>query len=670
MLTKGCIAAYKSGVVDFPEPPIVQVLSIKSLQKGHYKLQISDGILYTIALTGNPQAGLFSSNEVKPLTVIKIVSAVLHEVQQKLFLFILKMDVVDNTVTAIIGHPEGADVNSTNNPIISTTGEKNNGFQQQQQQQQQQQVKSEPQQSFPQQKPSLGNANKNSLVSQRQQQQQQNDYGTLRKNEISTINSNSSNNMGYNPQPIHTLNPYVQNWCIKARVTKKGDIRHWSKPSNNNNNNNNGGGTKGKLFSVDLVDESDSEIRATMFNGAVDKLFDMFQEGKVYIISKGSLRPSNKSFSSIKNTQELMLDESSTVIPVDDDRNIPIFHYALTPISELGNVEDNAVIDIIGMVIEVKDIHEFVSKTSQKNLKKRSVILCDFKQQQESASERYQVELTFWGDLAEKVSLDVPSVALFKGVKKGSYLGGVNLNSLNSTVILSDPQIPEALRLKELYARSGSDPSSAADVKMLSVTTGKGVFGVGGGDPLAEPLSTLAAITEKGLGTHGQTDFIQVVAHLMFVKKEGNLWYEACTGEKCSKKVVLDSGSNKYRCDHCGTVSDKCVYRYIISAMFSDHTGQRWVSGFNEAGDVIFGRTAEEMTELRNNSPEAFEKTLTDACFKTYILKLRLKEEDLKSSNSTFGDHNNKFLKASIIKISPMNWSLGSKMLLKELEQQ
>lgn len=90
-------------------------------------------------------------------------------------------------------------------------------------------------------------------------------------------------------------------WTIKARCTVKSDIRHWSNARGD-----------GKLFSVNLLDEtvrpcqafvvvkesglltmrSQGEIKATGFNEEVDNLYPMFEEGKVYFISKvGSLAP-------------------------------------------------------------------------------------------------------------------------------------------------------------------------------------------------------------------------------------------------------------------------------------------------------------------------------------------------------------------------------------------
>lgn len=65
--------------------------------------------------------------------------------------------------------------------------------------------------------------------------------------------------------PISGLTPYQNKWVIKARVTAKPPIRHWSNAKG-----------EGKLFSFDLVDES-GEIRVTAFRDLVDKYYDMLE---------------------------------------------------------------------------------------------------------------------------------------------------------------------------------------------------------------------------------------------------------------------------------------------------------------------------------------------------------------------------------------------------------
>lgn len=99
--------------------------------------------------------------------------------------------------------------------------------------------------------------------------------------------------------PIKALSIYSNNWTIKARVTYKSEIGKWP----------NG---EGRFFSVTLLDETE-EIRGTGFNLVVDRLYDKFQEGKVYYISKARVNPAKNQFSNIANDYELSLDENTEV---------------------------------------------------------------------------------------------------------------------------------------------------------------------------------------------------------------------------------------------------------------------------------------------------------------------------------------------------------------------
>jgi replication factor A1 len=102
--------------------------------------------------------------------------------------------------------------------------------------------------------------------------------------------------------PVQALNPFLQNWMIKVRVTNKSDIRHWSNAKG-----------EGSLFSCDLLDEHGTEIRATFFKDAVDKFFDVIHEGKVYFMGGGRLKAANRRFTSIKNEYEITFDTRATI---------------------------------------------------------------------------------------------------------------------------------------------------------------------------------------------------------------------------------------------------------------------------------------------------------------------------------------------------------------------
>ena len=68
----------------------------------------------------------------------------------------------------------------------------------------------------------------------------------------------------------------IYRWRIRARVTQKSSIRTWSNSRG-----------EGRLFSVNFLDES-GEIRATGFNEAVDKFYDMLEVNKVWWRESGA----------------------------------------------------------------------------------------------------------------------------------------------------------------------------------------------------------------------------------------------------------------------------------------------------------------------------------------------------------------------------------------------
>ncbi|CAL5374494.1 unnamed protein product [Camellia sinensis] len=108
--------------------------------------------------------------------------------------------------------------------------------------------------------------------------------------------------------PLVSLNPYHGNWTIKVAVTGKGNMRTYK----------NAGG-EGYVFNVELTDEDGTQIQATMFNEAAKKFYDKFQLGKVYYISKGTLKVASKQFKTVQNDYEMTLNANSAVEEASDE---------------------------------------------------------------------------------------------------------------------------------------------------------------------------------------------------------------------------------------------------------------------------------------------------------------------------------------------------------------
>jgi replication factor A1 len=150
-----------------------------------------------------------------------------------------------------------------------------------------------------------------------------------------TTSSFSQPSQPYNPagsspllanrcMPIDQLNPYSNRWQIKARVTRKTDLRTFSSAKGD-----------GNFFSMDLSDDS-AEIKATAWREVADRLYAMIEVGQTYLISRGQLKVANKKFSTLNNSYELTLNyDTQLQLCADEPITAPKIHYNFCPV---GNV--------------------------------------------------------------------------------------------------------------------------------------------------------------------------------------------------------------------------------------------------------------------------------------------------------------------------------------------
>lgn len=74
-----------------------------------------------------------------------------------------------------------------------------------------------------------------------------------------------------------------------------------------------------------------------MFNDAARKFYEKFVMGKVYYVSKGSLKVANKQFKTVQNDYEMTLNESSEVEEVASEASfVPETKFNFVPIDQLG----------------------------------------------------------------------------------------------------------------------------------------------------------------------------------------------------------------------------------------------------------------------------------------------------------------------------------------------
>ncbi|KAG7578873.1 OB-fold nucleic acid binding domain AA-tRNA synthetase-type [Arabidopsis thaliana x Arabidopsis arenosa] len=437
--------------------------------------------------------------------------------------------------------------------------------------------------------------------------------------------------------PIAALNPYQGRWAIKARVTAKGDIRRYNNAKGD-----------GKVFSFDLLDSDGGEIRVTCFNAVADRFYDVTEVGKVYLISKGSLKPAQKNFNHLKNEWEIFLESTSTVeLCPDEDGSIPRQQFSFRPISDIENAENNTILDVIGVVTSVNPSVPILRKNGMETHRQ----ILNLKDESGKA-----VEVTLWGEfcnrdgrqLEEMVDSAFHPVLAIKAGKVSDF-SGKSVGTISSTQLFINPDFPEAHKLRTWFNHGGKDTASFS----ISRDT------MPGGVSRNEIRKSVSQIKEEGLGRSDKPDWITVKATVSFIKTD-SFCYTACPlmiGDKQCNKKVTRSGTNRWLCDRCNQESDECDYRYLLQVQIQDHTGLTWITAFQETGEEIMGCPAKKLYALKYEleKEEEFAEIVRDRLFHQYMLKLKIKEE-------SYGDEQR--VKMTVVKVDKVNYTSESKYML------
>ncbi|GJM94343.1 hypothetical protein PR202_ga10982 [Eleusine coracana subsp. coracana] len=357
--------------------------------------------------------------------------------------------------------------------------------------------------------------------------------------------------------PVAALNPYKFRWTIKARVTVKTDLRHYE----------NARGT-GKVFSFDLLDAKGGEIRVTCFNLQVDRYFNLIEVDKVYLISRGTVKPAQKKYYPLNSDYEIFADDSTFI-----------------EISEIENMENGSLVDLLGVVTLVSPSATITRKDGT-GTQKRTLHLKDMS--------GWSVEITLWGKfcdgegqvLQRHYDSGSSSILAVKGGRISDFIGR-SVVTIGSTQLKVNPDFPDAERLRQWYLTEEKTAACISLSQEMSSFTRNHV------------PKTIAQIKDESLGQSGKPDLITVTATIAHVNAN-NFCYPACTlefnGKQCNGK---------------------------------DHTGVTYATAFQEAGTKIIGYSAEELFNLREQDEAKWEEIMLQVCRQEYLFKLNITEENL-----------------------------------------
>lgn len=252
---------------------------------------------------------------------------------------------------------------------------------------------------------------------------------------------------------------------------------------------------------------------------------------------------------------------------------------------------------------------QITSKTTSKPYDKRELTLVD--------NTGYSVRLTIWGNTATGFDVPEGSVVAFKGVKVSDF-GGRSLSLLSSGSMTVDPDIDEAHKLKGWYDAQGKTETFASHANLA-------LMGTAGGRN--DWTKTILQIKEENLGMGEETDYFTLKATIIYVKQD-NVSYPACLSEGCNKKV-LETSPGEWRCERCDKTHPRPEHRYIMSINVSDHTGQLWLSCFDDVGRMIMGMSADQVMEMYESGEQsARDRAFQEANCRTWVFKCRAKMDN------------------------------------------
>ncbi|XP_068646730.1 replication protein A 70 kDa DNA-binding subunit A-like [Aristolochia californica] len=440
--------------------------------------------------------------------------------------------------------------------------------------------------------------------------------------------------------PIAALNPYQGRWTIRARVTAKGELRRYNNPRG-----------EGKVFSFDLLDSDQGEIRVTCFNAVAEQFYDQIEVGKVYLVSKGSLKPAQKNFNHLNNEWEIFLESTSTIQPcIEEDHTIPRQNFNFRPIGDIESMETNSMVDVIGVVSSINPSSSIMRKNGTETLK-RSLQLKDMSGR--------SVELTLWGNFCNAEGQELQTMCdsgnfPVLAVKAGRVndFNGKSVGTISSSQLYINPDFQEARMLKEWFDKEGKHTASHS---ISRDSSGMGRVDI---------RKTVSQIKDEGLGRSEKPDWISVKASVSFAKTD-KFCYEACplqVGDRQCNKKVTNNGDGKWQCERCDQSFPQCDYRYLLQLQIQDHTGLTWVTAFQESGEEIMGISAKDLYLLKYEEQDdaKFGEIVRRVLFSQFLFKLKVKEE-------AFNDEQR--VKITVVKAEKVNFLQESLYLLSLIEK-
>lgn len=446
-----------------------------------------------------------------------------------------------------------------------------------------------------------------------------------------TIRSPQSIRNSYDQQTIgiNELTPYIGRWVVKGRVTSKSQIREY--------NNAKGGG---KVFSFTLADKT-GEIKVTAFNIDCDRVYGYVEPNKVYQLGRAQVKNADKRYTTADF--EITLNNDSLLEEVLDSKEaneIPLAKFNFVSIGSLSGNIPSMPVDLIGAILSVEDVGIVVSRTKNKELKKRNVKIVDMS--------RHSISVTIWGESAETFTGSVGDVFITKGARIGSF-GGRSASA--GDCIFINPDLPEARKIKNWL---NGQPDLDA---FTCLTEGQDTRATGDQWKTLEQMQDLEQAKINTSSGNASSLYAKCRATLMAVGK--NPVYKCCPTEKCGKKLI-DTQNGELKCEKCQQTFSSYKYRYKTDVEIADQSASCWVTLWDEKAELVLKMKPEDLERyMKMESKEAYDKVISQPLFKQFVFTFRARIDTYNQAER---------VKLAIINMAPVDHVSFSKRLIEEIK--
>lgn len=240
------------------------------------------------------------------------------------------------------------------------------------------------------------------------------------------------------PIMVAALTPGIERWTLIARISRKNSVRKFNHKTKKG---------EGQLFSISLLDQGGDETRATFFGVAVDKFYEILQEGQTYNFSGGRVKQADKRWCHCEH--EIIFDEHAVITPVEGDVVRPKMVFDFKVLSSMENIPVGTMVDVAAVIIEIEPPGEVSLKVGGTKRRMNMTLIDD---------SGTTCLLTLWGEQIDK-AWTAGEVVLLKSLKIGDF-GGRSLSASFGTIFVIGEDAmsegyPRAQELASWFAAEG-----------------------------------------------------------------------------------------------------------------------------------------------------------------------------------------------------------------------